>query len=285
MLLFCLEGIVQAQDEVAIREVIHQLQQGIQTKNTAILSDILLPNAQLTSIIEEKEGLAPKVMLYSKSEFINDFGQAKKLNIEERMQNIQLSINGDFASATSDYSFHVNGKQTHCGTNFFHFYKIDKQWKIASMTDTRKKNGCPEKSPIQKKKELDQLIGQWHLAAAQADEDTFFGMMTEDGIYIGTDETEYWYRDELRSWAQSAFDRASAWDFKKISRNIYFSSDGNTAWWDEKLNTWMGVCRGSGVLSKTTDGWKIRHYHLAVTLPNDKVKRFIKLVNKGKKKK
>ena len=154
ILLLGLAGFCHAQDDVAIREVIHQLQQGIQTKNTTILSDILLPNAQLTSLIEEKKGIAPKVLLYTKSEFIHDFGQAKKLVIEEKIKNIQISIKGDFASATSDYSFHVNGKQTHCGTNFFHFYKINNQWKIAGMTDTRKIDGCPEKTTINKKQEL-----------------------------------------------------------------------------------------------------------------------------------
>ncbi len=284
ILLISITSFTHAQEEAAILEVVHQLQRGIQTKNTAILSDIILPNAQLTSLVEEEKGSAPKLLIYSKPEFIEDFKNAKKINIDEKMQNIQINISGNFATATADYSFHINGKQTHCGINYIHFYKTNNQWKITSITDTRNLEKCTKETTTDDKKIIDNFINDWHLAATQADAETFFGMMASDGIYIGTDETEYWLRDELRSWAKGAFEQKPAWDFKKISRNIYLSPDGNTAWWDEKLDTWMGVCRGSGVLTLTTNGWKIKHYHLAVTLPNDKVKRFIKLVKKGKKK-
>jgi hypothetical protein len=52
----------------------------------------------------------------------------------------------------------------------------------------------------------------------------------------------------------------------------------NLAWFDEKLDTWMGICRGSGVVARTKEGWKIKHYVLSVTVPNDKITEFIELV-------
>ena len=128
------------------------------------------------------------------------------------------------------------------------------------------------------RKDLHLLLDSWHLSAATADEDVFFGLMTEDCIYLGTDETEKWKRDELKEWSTEYFDRESAWSFTSFDREIYFSSDGKTAWFDEKLNTWMGVCRGSGVLLKTAEGWKLRQFNLAVLVPNDKIKGFIELV-------
>lgn len=283
ILLLCMLGGLYGQEKAAIHKVIQRLETGIQTKDTALLASVLLPDAQLTSLIEE-EGKSPKVMLYTKAQFLRDFSQAVSLTIEEKMHNIQITINGNFASATADYSFYVNKERTHCGINYFHFYRKNNTWKIASITDTRQKNNCAEKSTTSIKNDLYNFVEKWHTAAAHADEETFFGMMAADGIYIGTDETEYWLRDELRSWAKSAFEKEVAWDFKTISRNIYCSDDGRTAWWDEKLDTWMGTCRGSGVLYRTSNGWKIKHYHLAVTIPNNKIKGFIKLVNKGKKK-
>jgi hypothetical protein len=47
----------------------------------------------------------------------------------------------------------------------------------------------------------------------------------------------------------------------------------------------MGVCRGSGVLEKTKQGWKIKQYHLSVTVPNDLVRDFISLVDRFEKSK
>jgi hypothetical protein len=43
----------------------------------------------------------------------------------------------------------------------------------------------------------------------------------------------------------------------------------------------MGICRGSGVLKKSGDIWKIEHYVLSVTVPNDNIYEVMK-VNKEK---
>jgi len=53
-----------------------------------------------------------------------------------------------------------------------------------------------------------------------------------------------------------------------------------TAWFEETLDTWMGDCRGSGVLIYQSSIWKIKHYNLAIAVPNDVVKDYIKLLKK-----
>ncbi|APD07525.1 hypothetical protein UJ101_02021 [Flavobacteriaceae bacterium UJ101] len=135
----------------------------------------------------------------------------------------------------------------------------------------------------QDEKVINELMNQWHHAAATADEVTFFGTMPEDGIYIGTDTTELWKRDELKEWSKKYFDRESAWAFTPISRNIYFSKGQNVAWFDELLDTWMGKCRGSGVLEKQKGKWKLKHYHLAIAVPNDLVEDYLELLKKSEK--
>ena len=115
------------------------------------------------------------------------------------------------------------------------------------------------------------LMDDWHHAAAVADDETFFGTMSEKGIYLGTDKTERWERDELRTWAKKAFERDTAWAFTSNDREIYFSADGRTAWFEELLDTWMGPCRGSGVLTLNNGEWKLDHYNLAMLIDNDDV--------------
>jgi hypothetical protein len=120
----------------------------------------------------------------------------------------------------------------------------------------------------------------WHLAATQANEKAFFGAMDDNSIYIGTDASERWTKSEFLAFAKPYFDKGKAWDFKAYERDIHVSIDGRYVWFSELLTTWMGVCRGSGILYKTANGWKIEQYHLAVTVPNDIVKDFISLVEK-----
>jgi len=138
--------------------------------------------------------------------------------------------------------------------------------------------------------DVTEFIDAWHLAATKADAATFFGSMADDAIYIGTDATERWTKKEFEAFAKPYFDRGKAWDFpacagkKPRDRDIHVTSDGQYVWFSELLDTWMGVCRGSGVLVRTQQGWKIKQYHLSVTVPNAVIKDFIALVDDFEKK-
>lgn len=134
--------------------------------------------------------------------------------------------------------------------------------------------------------EINTFIDKWHRAAATANSDVFFGSMAENSIYIGTDAKERWTKTAFITFAKPYFDAGKAWDFKPYDRDLHVSPDGRYVWFSELLTTWMGVCRGSGVLQKTTSGWAIEQYHLSVTVPNEIIKDFITLVDQsGKPKK
>ena len=124
---------------------------------------------------------------------------------------------------------------------------------------------------------INTLLDNWHVAAAKADYNGYFGKIAEDGHYIGTDATENWDKKAFAAFSKPYFDRGKAWDFKAVQRNIYFSKDGKTAWFDELLDTWMKGCRGSGVLEKEGKEWKIKHYVLSMTVPNDVTDKVIPL--------
>lgn len=123
------------------------------------------------------------------------------------------------------------------------------------------------------------FIDKWHKAAADADSEAFFGSMDENSVYIGTDKSERWSRDEFIRFAKPYFDKGKAWDFKPYDRDLHVTSDGKLAWFSELLDTWMGTCRGSGILIKTESGWKLSQYHLSVTVPNQIIRDFITLVD------
>jgi hypothetical protein len=62
---------------------------------------------------------------------------------------------------------------------------------------------------------------------------------------------------------------------------LYWGDNQRVVWFEEMLDTQMGTCRGSGVLVKESSGWTIKHYDLAIMVPNDLVKDFLKLVEMG----
>jgi len=119
---------------------------------------------------------------------------------------------------------------------------------------------------------LNHLLDKWHLDAANCDHEAYIGAMSPDGVFIGTDASEKWTTAEFRAWSKPYFDRKRAWTFKSLQRKIYLGKDGTTAWFDELLDTRMGICRGSGVLQKRDGKWKIEQYVLSATIPNDQMK-------------
>lgn len=128
-------------------------------------------------------------------------------------------------------------------------------------------------------KEVHKFLDAWHAAASKADAKTFFGSMAENSVYIGTDASERWAKPAFESFAKPYFDKGKAWDFKPYDRDLHVTSDGDYVWFSELLTTWMGTCRGSGILRKTKEGWKIEQYHLSVTVPNEIIKDFVSLVD------
>jgi len=131
----------------------------------------------------------------------------------------------------------------------------------------------------QAEKSLDQIMDDWHQAAAEADAEAFFGRMTETGIYIGTDASERWLRDELREWSAKYFARESAWSFTALERNWQRPTE-NIAIADELLETGMGVCRSTAVLQLIDGEWYIVHYQLSIAVPNEKLEDFQNLMEK-----
>ncbi len=139
---------------------------------------------------------------------------------------------------------------------------------------------------------INTTLDAWHKAAADAKFDTYFNMMSEESIFIGTDATENWNKKAFMAFAKPYFDKGKAWSFTALERHVYFDKSGKMAWFDELLNTQMKICRGSGVLVKEGKIWKIKHYVLSMTIPNDNSDEVIKtkapiedaLIDKLKKK-
>ncbi|RKS01208.1 nuclear transport factor 2 family protein [Flavobacterium sp. 102] len=128
----------------------------------------------------------------------------------------------------------------------------------------------------QGKEQINKVLDAWHKAAAEANFKDYFDAMAEESIFIGTDATENWNKTDFKAFAKPYFDKGKAWNFTALERNIYFSNDKKTAWFDELLDTQMKICRGSGVLVLVNGQWKIKHYVLSMTIPNDNIDEVLK---------
>jgi hypothetical protein len=129
------------------------------------------------------------------------------------------------------------------------------------------------------KKQVGAFLDEWHDDAAHS-RMAYFDKIAAHGVYIGTDKTERWTRDEFKAWAKPHFAKPSAWAFKAINRNVRMSPDRNFIWFDEQLATQMGLCQASGVIRRTDRGFEIEHYQLSLAVPNELVDQFTASIRK-----
>ncbi|MCU6432707.1 nuclear transport factor 2 family protein [Undibacterium sp. Jales W-56] len=126
---------------------------------------------------------------------------------------------------------------------------------------------------------LHAFLDEWHDDAAHS-RLAYFDKLAKNGVYIGTDKTERWTRDEFKAWAKVPFERPSAWAFKAVKRNIGMSADKAWFWFDEQLATQMGICQASGVVHKTDKGFEIEHYQLSIAVPNELANQVVESIKK-----
>ena len=71
------------------------------------------------------------------------------------------------------------------------------------------------------------------------------------------------------------FKTGVGWTYYMKERNIFFSDDGRTAWFDEILiSKKYGEFRGTGALKMVKNKWKITQYNLLLPIPNDLMKKY-----------
>lgn len=124
------------------------------------------------------------------------------------------------------------------------------------------------------------VIDAWHDAAARGDFQDYFSRMTTDAVFLGTDATERWGREEFEVFARPYFDGREAWTYHPRDRHLMFTDDGRTGWFDEMLDhAKYGELRGTGVIRRDGRGeWRIAHYSLTFTVPNDAAPAVVEII-------
>ena len=119
------------------------------------------------------------------------------------------------------------------------------------------------------KQSIELVLNSFHQAAANAQAEPYFDLLNEDAIFLGTDASERWTKAEFKTFVTPYFDKGQGWLYTPTERNVTLVTGTKVAFFDELLfSKSYGTCRGSGVLLKTDNGWKISQYNLSIPMPN-----------------
>ena len=109
------------------------------------------------------------------------------------------------------------------------------------------------------------VIDDFHDAAAHGDKERYFSHLTDNAVYLGTDEWERWPKyPDFDDYVEGRFNDGTGWTYKSVDRTIRLSDRSDVAWFDEVLySETNGRIRGTGVLTRQSGQWKLEHYAMS----------------------
>ena len=129
---------------------------------------------------------------------------------------------------------------------------------------------------------INKVLDSFHDAAANGDKARYLGLMTDDGVFMGTDEWERWPKNpEFTEYVGGRFKDGQGWSYSAVERNVQLSEFANVAWFDEVVfSETNGRFRGTGVVLLQEGEWKIAHYAMSFLIFNENWEDVIELSRK-----
>lgn len=140
MLLYLVDVSAQNKAEDSVKMTVNNLFDGMRAGDGAKVKAAFADSALLQTIMV-KEG---KVFIRNlQPAAFSDFVSKQKAGAaDERIEFGMVKIDDNLASVWTPYKFYYNGQFSHCGVNSFQLVRLNGEWKIQFLIDTRRKDGC-----------------------------------------------------------------------------------------------------------------------------------------------
>lgn len=131
-----------ATDRSAVLAVVRRLFDGMRAGDSAAVRATFHPQALLASAAVRKG--TPVFEVDTVDAFVRAVGAPHDVMWDERIRGTRVEIDGPLASVWAEYSFYAGPKFSHCGIDAFQLARDGEVWRIVALTDTRRRDGCPD---------------------------------------------------------------------------------------------------------------------------------------------
>ena len=132
----------QSAERDAATAVVTRLFDAMRGRDTTAMRAAFVPNASMQTLGDTAVRFAPI------DGWIQSIGRARPgLVLDERLANPVVHVDGNLASIWVDYWFFAGERFSHCGVDAILLTKQSGQWRIFSVVDTRRTEGCPPAPP------------------------------------------------------------------------------------------------------------------------------------------
>ncbi len=134
-----------AADRAAVLAVVHRLFDAMRQGDSARLRSTFHPEARLGTV-GVREGV-PMVRFEAVDGFAQALGGKPAEQVwDERLYNEVVHVDGGLATVWTEYDFYLGDRFSHCGVDSFQLARTADGWKIFSIADTRRREGCPDRA-------------------------------------------------------------------------------------------------------------------------------------------
>ncbi len=127
--------------EDSVKAVINNMFTGMKEADTLMLKASFTETGILQTFARSKDGKT-NITTETPSDFAKIIATIPKGAADEQITFNSIKIDGALASVWTPYKFYYNGKFSHCGVNSFQLVRLNNEWKIQYLIDTRRKTNC-----------------------------------------------------------------------------------------------------------------------------------------------
>jgi hypothetical protein len=122
--------------------VVQRLFDAMRANDSGAIRALFEPGTRLQSV-SVRQG-ASVVSEDSLGSFLRAVGTRRPQLLDERIANERVLIDGPYAVAWVDYTFYLGDQKSHCGIDAFQMVRRPSGWRIFGLTDTRRRENCPD---------------------------------------------------------------------------------------------------------------------------------------------
>jgi len=123
--------------EDSVKATINKMFTAMKNSDATSLKECFADSAILQTIMRNGKVRNEQVV-----NFINQISKLPKDSADERIKFDLVRVDDALAIAWTPYEFYYAGKFSHCGVNSFQLVRLNGQWRIQYLIDTRRRTGC-----------------------------------------------------------------------------------------------------------------------------------------------
>ena len=127
-----------------VMAVVRRLFDGMREADSIKARSVFAEGARFASVVDRN---GTQAIQYSTVDgFVASIGRSGG-RLDERIYDPQVHVDDNIAVVWVPYTLYVSGRIQHCGVDLIDFLRINGEWKITQLADTRRTAGCRDVPP------------------------------------------------------------------------------------------------------------------------------------------